>query len=116
MRERGKKAVMNINAERESAVSIQGQLLRLSDRREVALYLREGKLWVADFVDGHGELIDPAAWFRFNCASPCARQARRRMLLESAIPLSAELAAKIEQLHRSAGEVAHLGDCKEEQP
>jgi hypothetical protein len=79
---------------------IQGQLLRLSVRREVAIYVREGSLWIADFVNGHGELVDPAAWFRFNCGTPWARgQARRRMLLESAIPLSEELAARIEELH-----------------
>ena len=79
---------------------IQGQLLRLSERREVAIYVREGSLWIADFVDGHGELVEPTAWFRFNCGGPWARgQARRRMLLESAIPLSAALAAKIEELH-----------------
>ncbi len=79
---------------------IQGQLLRLSERREVAIYVREGSLWIADFIDGHGELVDPIAWFRFNCGTPSERgQARRRMLLESAIPLSAELAATIEDLH-----------------
>ena len=54
---------------------IQGQLLRLSARREVAIYLRGGQLWVADFIDGHGELVDPETWFRFNCASPDTRPA-----------------------------------------
>jgi hypothetical protein len=57
--------------------SIQGQFLRLSERREVAIYLRRGVLWVADFVDGHGELIDPRTWFRFNCGGLATRQARR---------------------------------------
>jgi hypothetical protein len=78
---------------------ILGQLLQLSKRREVAIYLRDGSLWIADFIDGHGELVDPAAWFRFNCGSPTAGESRRRMLLESAVPLCAELAAKIESLH-----------------
>ena len=82
--------------------SIQGQFLRLSERREVAIYLRQGVLWVADFVDGQGELIDPQTWFRFNCGGPTTRQARRRMLLESAVPLSIDVAARIENLHRSA--------------
>ncbi len=81
--------------------TIQGQLLRLSVRREVAIYLRDGRLWIADFVDGEGELIEPTTWFRFNCATPAARQGRRRMLLESAVPLSAELLARIERLHRA---------------
>jgi hypothetical protein len=83
---------------------IQGQFLRLSVRREVAIYLRDGTLWVADFVDGHGELFDPATWFRFNCGSPDARDAQRRMLRESGLPLSGDIVAKIESLHQVATE------------
>jgi hypothetical protein len=83
-----------------NASPIQGQLLRLSTRREVAIYLRQGALWVADFVDGQGELVEPRAWFRFNCGAPGTRDPQRRMLLESALPLSAEIAARIEALHR----------------
>ena len=85
-------------------VRIQGQLLRLSARREVAIYLLDGTLWVADFVDGNGELFEPETWFRFNCGSPDTREAQRRMLRESSLPLSADTAMKIEELHRVAGE------------
>ena len=81
---------------------IQGQLLRRSERREVAIYLRDGRMWIADFIDGVGELIEPATWFRFNCGTPWARRAHRRMLFESAVPLSAELASRIERLHCAA--------------
>jgi hypothetical protein len=81
---------------------IQGQLLRLSARREVAIYLLDGTLWVADFIDGCGELFEPETWFRFNCGSPSARDAQRRMLLESALPLSADVVTKIEGLHRAS--------------
>lgn len=83
---------------------IQGQLLRLSARREVAIYLRDGALWIADFIDGHGELIDAATWFRFNCGSPSPSHVHRRMIRESAIPLSIHLALRIEQLHRPSGQ------------
>jgi hypothetical protein len=38
--------------------SIQGQLLRRSERREVAIYLRDGQLWIADFIDGVGALME----------------------------------------------------------
>ena len=55
-----------------SSGAIQGQLLRLGDRRETAIYLRGGTLWVADFVDGRGEIVDAASWFRFNCGLPGA--------------------------------------------
>ncbi len=88
----------------ETEDHIQGQLLRLSARRRVAIYLRGGQLWIADFIDGHGELVDPETWFRFNCGSPGTRLARRRMLLESALPLSSEIVTKIEDLHRAASD------------
>jgi hypothetical protein len=65
----------------------------------VAIYLLEGKLWVADFIDGKGQLCEPETWFRFNCGTPWARRAHRRMLVESATPLYSELVARIEQLH-----------------
>ena len=64
----------------------------------MAIFLRDGALWIADFIDGHGELIDAATWFRFNCAGSSAAQARRRMFLESALPLSDELIARIDEL------------------
>ena len=78
---------------------VQGQLLRLSAHRTVAVYLREGVMWVADFIDGAGTLVDAGTWFRFNCGTPANAHARRRTVLESALPLSAELAERIEALH-----------------
>ncbi|HWC46751.1 MAG TPA: hypothetical protein VG868_11620 [Casimicrobiaceae bacterium] len=86
----------------DDASSIQGQVLRRSERREVAIYLRDGVLWIADFVDGVGQLAEPEAWFRFNCGTPWARRAHRRMLFESATPLSADLVARIERLHHAS--------------
>jgi hypothetical protein len=84
------------------ATAIQGQLLRLSARREVAIYLRDDTLWVADFIDGSGEIMDARTWFRFNCASASASDTRRRMVLESAMPLYEQLEKRIEELHSSA--------------
>lgn len=83
-----------------SVTCIQGQLLRLTERREVAIYLRKDILWVADFIDGNGELINPTTWFRFNCGAVSTSHARRRMVRESAILLSGELVTRIECLHR----------------
>ena len=74
--------------------------MRLSHRREVAIYLRGEALWIADFVDGRGELIDASTWLRFNCASASASEMMRRMMMESAMPLSAELVDRVERLHR----------------
>lgn len=89
---------------------ILGQLLRRSERREVAIYVRDGRLWIADFIDGVGALVEPASWFRFNCGTPWARRAHRRMLFESAVPLSAELAARIERLHCDSHEGGEDGE------
>jgi hypothetical protein len=92
---------LDLNPGNRFSTAIQGQLLRWSKRREVAIYLRKDALWVADFIDGEGELIDAVTWFRFNCGTPFTSYARRRMILESAVPLSGQLAARIESLHRS---------------
>ena len=83
------------------SVSIQGQLLRMSEHRAVAIYLREGSTWVADFVDGQGVLVDVDTWFRFNCGSLANPYVARRIALESALPLPAELVARIEALHHA---------------
>jgi len=91
-------------AVRSERAPVQGQLLRLSARREVAIYLLDGMLWVADFIDGQGELFEPETWFRFNCGSPDAREAQHRMLRESGLPLSANIVTKIEELHRAASD------------
>jgi len=79
---------------------LQGQILRRSERREVAIVLLEDRLWIADFVDGEGQLVDAATWVRFNCGAASA-EVRRRMALESALPLSDELITRIEALYRS---------------
>jgi hypothetical protein len=84
---------------RGPARTIQGQILRLSEHHVVAIYLRNGALWVADFIDGHGTLADAKTWFRFNCGTLATSHALRRMALESALPLSAELVERIEALH-----------------
>ncbi|MEO8751732.1 MAG: hypothetical protein ABI624_03545 [Casimicrobiaceae bacterium] len=81
--------------------SIQGQLLRMSEHRAVAIYLREGSTWVADFVDGQGVLVDVDTWFRFNCGSLGNPYVARRIALESALPLPVELVARIEALHHT---------------
>ncbi len=58
---------------------------------------------IAEFVDGHGELVDVHSWFRFNCGSPANAYLRRRMAIESATPLSVELMEQIESLYRTDG-------------
>jgi hypothetical protein len=81
---------------------IQGQMLRLSEHHAVAIYLRDGVMWIADFVDGQGTLVDANTWFRFNCGTLANSHAHRRMALESATPISLALSARIEALHDAA--------------
>jgi hypothetical protein len=93
---------MRIDEERVYPSRLQGQVLRRSERREVAIFLEGDALWVADFIDGQGEIIDAVTWFRFNCGAPASTEARHRMALESALPLSDELVARIEVLRKVA--------------
>ncbi len=81
---------------------LQGQMLRLGEHHAVAIYLRDGVIWVADFVDGQGVLVDANTWFRFNCGNLANSHSLRRMALESAIPISSELGMRIEALHAAA--------------
>lgn len=81
---------------------IQGQMLRLSEHHAVAIYLRDGQMWIADFIDGHGTLVDATTWFRFNCGTLANSHALRRMALESATPISSMLAERIDALHRAS--------------
>lgn len=85
-------------AEDREQHGLQGQVLRRSRRREVAIFLRDGRLWIADFIDGQGALVDAATWFRFNCPAEPSESAYRRMTLESAEPISGDLVRKIERL------------------
>ena len=78
---------------------IQGQMLRLSEQHAVAIYLRDGVMWIADFSNGQGALVDANTWFRFNCGSLVNSHALRRMALESAMPISPEFGGRIEALH-----------------
>jgi hypothetical protein len=98
---------LNNTPEKRFARSIQGQVLRLSERRMAAIFLHENSLWVADFMDGQGELVDAITWFRFHCGSLSAGEAHRRMVLDDATPLSEEVVDRIAHLRRPAR--AHAG-------
>jgi hypothetical protein len=67
-----------------------------------AIFLHDDALWVADFIDGQGELVDAITWFRFHCGSLSTGQARRRMVLDDATPLSEEVVDRIAHLRRPA--------------
>jgi hypothetical protein len=82
-----------------------GNLLRLGETREIAIYRRGGLAWVADFRSGRGELCTPGVWFALN--APCSAL---RAGLGGLEPLPAEVIGRIEALH-AAAERSPLADA-----
>jgi len=72
-----------------------GNLLRLGETREIAIYRRNGAAWVADFRGKRGELFTVGEWFALNGGGAALRRAGR----ESIDPLPADVIDKIERLH-----------------
>jgi hypothetical protein len=87
---------MNTNSERNGTDPLHGSLLRIGERREIAIYLRDGTAWVTDFKHGHGEVSTAGAWFALNQD----RWALRRAALDAITPLPADIVQRIEILHR----------------
>jgi hypothetical protein len=82
-----------------------GNLLRLSETREIAIYQRNGVAWVADFGGGRGELFTVGEWFALNGRG----SALRRVGCDASDPLPADVIERIERLH-SAEDQAPLYD------
>jgi hypothetical protein len=76
-----------------------GNLLRLGETREIAIYQR-GAAWVADFRGGRGELFTASAWFALNGRWSLLRRAGLGSFASIA-PLPAEVIESIERLHRA---------------
>jgi hypothetical protein len=87
---------MNTNSERNGTDPLHGSLLRIGERREIAIYLRDGTAWVTDFKHGHGVVSTAGAWFALNQD----RWALRRATLDAITPLPADIVQRIENLHR----------------
>lgn len=96
---------MNANSKCSSAIPLHGSLLRLGERREVAIYLRKGSAWVADFDGGHAELHIASAWFNSGGGRMLAH-AQRRDAIEALSPLPEEVVQQIDSLHRGMEEPA----------
>jgi len=97
------------STEETSAASMTGQLLRLDDRREIAIYVREGVTWVADFGDGGGEPVEATTWFRTCGGRLALSHSLRRIALDSAVAIPPEMARRIESLHRGPASFARGG-------
>ena len=90
---------MNTSRELNGAIPIQGNLLRLSERREIAIYLRDGCAWVADFNNGRDALYIASAWYSMGGGRMLAH-AQRRDKVETVSPLPEDVVRRIESLHR----------------
>ena len=90
---------MNTNRKQNGAVPLQGSLLRLSERREIAIYLRDGAAWVADFNNERGELFFASAWYSMGGGRMLAHT-QRRGEVETISPLPEAVVQRIEALHQ----------------
>jgi hypothetical protein len=86
---------MNGNPGANEAAVENGNLLQLGEQREIAIYLRDGVAWVADFRGARGELFTAREWFALNGCSSLLRRAGRA----SIEPLPARAIDGIERLH-----------------
>jgi hypothetical protein len=86
-----------------STSAVQGSLLRLSERQEVAIYLREGAGWVADFHNGRATLHSVSEWHGSGSGRMLVH-AQRRDAVETISPLPDEVVQRIESLHRRMDE------------
>jgi hypothetical protein len=95
----GKGAAMDTNREHAGASPLQGNLLRLNDGREVAIYMREGAAWIAEFKDGKAGLHAAGEWFGAGHGRRLAH-AQRRGEVEYLSPIPEEVVERIERLHQ----------------
>lgn len=86
---------MRMNREGDLKAQISGNVLRQGAKREIAIYLRDGVTWVADFRGGSGELFTAGEWFALNRGAGALRRAER----DSIEPLPAYVVERIERLH-----------------
>ena len=88
---------MNTNPERNNISPLSGNLLRLRERREIAIYLRGGTAWVAELKKGHDEVFSVGAWFSLYGRALVNAQRREEVSIISPIP--EDVVARIERLH-----------------
>jgi alkanesulfonate monooxygenase SsuD/methylene tetrahydromethanopterin reductase-like flavin-dependent oxidoreductase (luciferase family) len=87
---------MNTNQEQNGASRLNGNLLKLGDQREIAIYLRDNMAWVAEFNNGRASVSTASHWFSVNQGGRVLRQ----MDLTSIVPLPDDVMERIERLHQ----------------
>ena len=85
--------------EQDRVAQLHGVAYQLNDGSEIAIYLRRGVPWVAQFRAGTGELHTAGEWFRLH-RPPRAPRRVHEAAAGSASSLPDALAARIDALHR----------------
>jgi hypothetical protein len=83
--------------------TLQGSFLQVKDGRSVAIYLREGVAWVAEFSGSRGRLLSISEWHCFHARR--VAHAQRRGEVEIFCPIPGDVVARIEGLHQRLGEL-----------
>jgi hypothetical protein len=87
--------------------------MRLGGRHAIAVSLQDGMCWVAEFNDGHIELMDATTWFGFHAGALRYSHVYRAAALQSATALPKEVLEKSERLHqRPDAQVTEVGRSK----
>jgi hypothetical protein len=87
---------MNTSQGQIGASRLSGNQLRFGDQREIAIYLRDGMAWVAEFNCGRVSISTASQWFSVNQGGRVLRQ----MDLASIAPLPEDVMERIEQVHQ----------------
>lgn len=85
-------------AEQSRELELRGVAYRLNDGSEIAIYLRRGVPWVAQFRGGTGELYTAGEWFRLH-RPPRAPRLMHEAAAGSTSRLPDAMAVRIEALH-----------------
>lgn len=94
---------MSTNRHQNCANPLHGNLLQLSERRQIAIYLRNGAAWVADFNSGRVGLFIAGAWYATR-GGRMLTHAQRRGAVQIISPLPEEVVQRLESLHRYVAE------------
>lgn len=104
---------MEAKPETHGKASINGHLIVADGAHSIAMYERNGVSWIAEFHDGHGEVMNANAWFYFHAER--LGYWRRRQAYRSTKPLPPLILKDIERLHRekeARERATAIGRCK----
>ena len=81
---------------------VNGQLLHLSERHQIAIYSRNDVAWVAELSDGGDQLTDATTWFHFHAGVLRHSHAARAAAIATSAALTPGVQARAQRLHSRA--------------